>query len=454
MKQKTIFVCDHCGNETSKWYGRCTSCGSWNTLKEMTVSAPSSSSRNISAKTSSAPMTLSEISIDEETRFSTGMGELDRVLGGGAVCGSFVLVGGEPGIGKSTLLLQVCTSLCKNARVLYVSGEESLRQIKLRAQRLNIDATNLYIHSETCLETIYTACESLSPQIMIIDSIQTMYRGEVQSAPGNATQIKECAMSLLQYAKTNNITIFIVGHVTKEGTLAGPKMLEHMVDCVLYFEGDRHISYRIIRAAKNRFGSTNEIGVFEMTSTGLREVPNPSEALLSGRPLNVPGSCIGCIMEGSRPMLAEIQALVAKSPYGTPRRTSDGFDYNRAVLLMAVIEKRAGIFIGAADTYINVTGGLRIDEPSADLSAVLAIVSSARELPIRHNLVAFGEVGLTGELRDVSNASQRLAEIHRLGFSECIMPFGNKSGTEVPNGLIVHFVNNIREAIDIALKQQ
>ncbi len=453
MKQKTVYVCDSCGNETSKWFGRCTACGSWNTLKEMTVSAPTAQIRG-NVRMSTSPMTLNEISIDKETRFLTGMGELDRVLGGGAVSGSFILVGGEPGIGKSTLLLQICTSLCQNARVLYVSGEESLKQIKLRAQRLKIDAQNLYIHSETCLETIYSACETLSPQIMIIDSIQTMYCSDVQSAPGNATQIKECAMSLLQFAKNHNITIFIVGHVTKEGSLAGPKMLEHMVDCVLYFEGERHISYRIIRAAKNRFGSTNEIGLFEMTSMGLKEVPNPSEALLSGRPKNVPGSCISCIMEGSRPMLAEIQALVSKSQFGTPRRTSNGFDYNRAVLLMAVIEKRAGIFIGAADTYINVTGGLRIDEPSADLSAVLAIVSSARDITIRQNLVALGEVGLTGELRDVSNASQRLAEISRLGFNECILPYGNKNGTEIPEGMTVHFVNNIREAIAIALTEK
>jgi len=451
MKQKTVYVCDYCGNETSKWYGKCTACGNWNTIKEMTISSGHASSVSPAA-VRTKPSVLDEIDTTAETRISTGIGELDRVLGGGAVCGSFILVGGEPGIGKSTLLLQICNAFCASETVLYVSGEESLRQIKLRAQRLSVHPDTLYILSETCLENIYASAETISPQIMIIDSIQTIYRAEVQSTPGNASQIKECAMSLLQYAKAHNITIFIVGHVTKEGTLAGPKMLEHMVDCVLYFEGDRHISYRIIRAAKNRYGSTNEIGVFEMGSDGLHEVPNPSETLISGRPLHVPGSCIGCIMEGSRPMLAEIQALVAQSPFGTPRRTAAGFDYNRAMLLMAVIEKRAGIFIGAADTYINVTGGIRIYEPSADLPAVLAIISSAREKPIKRSLVAFGEVGLTGELRDVSNVSQRLTEIRRLGFEECILPYSCKSGLDCPDGLKLLFAKNIREAIDLAME--
>jgi len=449
MKQKTIFVCDNCGNEYSKWYGKCTVCGQWNTLKEVTVSS-SSSNYTVQNKLVQ-PTTLDEIDSRKEDRISTGMGELDRVLGGGAVCGSFILVGGEPGIGKSTLLLQICSALCLRAKVLYVSGEESLRQIKLRAQRLSVKNNNLFILSETCLESIYSAAEYTKPQILIIDSIQTVYRSEVQSTPGNATQIKECAMSLLQYAKSKNITIIIVGHVNKEGTLAGPKMLEHMVDCVLYFEGERHNSYRIIRAAKNRFGSTNEIGVFEMSNKGLEEVPNPSEMLISGRPLHVPGSCIGCIMEGTRPILAEIQALVAQSPFSTPRRTSAGFDYNRAMLLMAVIEKRAGIFIGPSDTFLNVTGGVRIDEPAADLPAILAIVSSACEKPIKQSLAAFGEVGLTGELRDVAGVSQRLKEIKRMGFHECIIPAvcNYDSCTE---DLIVHAVHSIREAISCALE--
>ncbi len=452
-KSHTLFVCTECGNESAKWYGRCPACKSWNTLVEMEAQPTAPVKRGLSEpvrRTEAAP--LSAIESTDELRASTGMEELDRVLGGGTVLGSMILVGGEPGIGKSTLLLQVCATLCTRGRVLYVTGEESSRQIKLRAQRLSIDSDTLFIHAETRMDNVMETINRLTPDFIVVDSIQTVYKPEAASAPGSATQIRECALTLMQYAKTSGATVFVVGHVTKEGTLAGPKILEHMVDCVLYFEGDRHASYRIIRAVKNRYGSTDEIGVFEMSARGLLEVPNPSQALLSGRPKDVPGSCIACVLEGSRPILAEVQALVAQSSFGNPRRTADGFDYNRAVLLLAVLEKRAGINVGGCDAYINVTGGLKLSEPAADLPAMLAVASSVADKPLREDMAAFGEIGLTGELRTVSGIVQRLSEVRRLGFSSCILPRRCCIGIKPPEGLTLVAADTLREAINLALQ--
>ncbi len=424
MKQKKFYLCDDCGYESPKWYGKCPNCGAWNTMNEITIK-PEVQTKGINTslkRNTSMPTRLDEISSDDEIRFHSGIGELDRVLGGGAVHGSFVLVGGEPGIGKSTLLLQMCQEMCKTARVLYVSGEESLRQIKIRANRLNISSPELYVLAETDMEQIINETELVEPDVLIVDSIQTVYKREMTSAPGGAAQIKECAMNLMQYAKSRNVTIFIVGHVNKEGTLAGPKILEHMVDCVLYFEGEPSGPFRCLRAAKNRYGSTNELGVFEMTGHGLAEVQNPSAAMLEGHPTGASGNCIACVMEGSRPLLAEVQALAAKTQFGVPRRTSAGVDYNRMVLLLAILEKRCGMFLSSSDVYVNVVGGMRLDEPAADLPMVLAIASSFRDKPLAEGVMSFGEIGLTGELRAVSNAAQRISEAYRLGFHTCVMP--------------------------------
>ena len=423
MKQKTVYLCGDCGYESPKWYGKCPSCGAWNTMSEFSVQ-PEPATRGVTSvgRTTSRPTRLSEIDLNDESRFHSGIGELDRVLGGGAVHGSFVLVGGEPGIGKSTLLLQMCREMCKAAKVLYVSGEESLRQIKLRAARLEISPPNLYILAETDMEQILNETEALEPDVLIVDSIQTVYKRDLTAAPGGTTQIKECAMGLMQYAKNKNVTIFIVGHVNKEGTLAGPKILEHMVDCVLYFEGETAGPFRCLRAAKNRYGSTNEIGVFEMSDHGLEEVQNPSAAMLAGHPQGASGNCIACVVEGSRPLLAEVQALVAKTQFGVPRRTAAGVDYNRMVLLLAILEKRCGLFLSSSDAYVNVVGGMRLDEPAVDLPMVLAIASSFRDKPLPEGVMSFGEIGLTGELRAVSNAAQRISEAYRLGFHTCIMP--------------------------------
>ncbi len=399
------------------------------------------------------PQNLSAISTQEEVRFHSGIGELDRVLGGGAVRGSFVLVGGEPGIGKSTLLLQMCQEMCREAKVLYVSGEESLRQIRLRADRLHISSPDLYILAETEMDTILEESDLLEPEVLIIDSIQTVFRSDLNSAPGNATQIKECAMMLMQYAKRRNVTIFIVGHVTKEGTLAGPKILEHMVDCVLYFEGERQISFRCLRAAKNRFGSTNEIGVFEMTDRGLREVRNPSAAMLSGHLADAPGNCIACTVEGSRPILAEVQALVTKTSFGTPRRTSNGVDYNRMVIVMAILEKRVGLYLSGSDSYLNVIGGMRLDEPAIDLPIALALASSYRDQSLPEGMLAFGEIGLTGELRAVSAAEQRIQEAVRLGFTACVMPMQDLGHIKVPESFQIIPVRNVAQAITVAFRQ-
>jgi len=391
------------------------------------------------------------VDCDSEVRFDTGLGELDRVLGGGAVKGSLVLVGGAPGIGKSTLLLQICSDLGKTLRVLYVSGEESETQIKLRAKRLGVTTENLYLLSETDLNSVLDVTNELKPDVLIADSIQTLYSRENTSSPGSISQVKDCTMSLMQLAKSSGITVFVVGHVNKEGSIAGPKVLEHMVDCVLYFEGESAHNYRILRAAKNRFGSTNEIGVFEMADDGLREVPNPSEMLLSGRPTHSPGTCVACAMEGTRPVLAEVQALTSRTSFNVPRRTTDGFDYNRAVLLMAVLEKRGGLNLGSSDVYINVIGGLHLNEPAADLPVVLAAASSYREKVFDSNTAAIGEIGLTGEIRAVSNLSQRLSEVHRLGFTRCIIPKQGTSQIDAPAGLELIRVRNIREAIEFTL---
>ena len=452
-KNRLVFFCTSCGNETPKWQGKCPSCGQWNTLQEHTEKPSLSPGRSAHSPVgrSHTAQRLMDISSDEEIRFGTGNKELDRVLGGGAVVGSLVLVGGAPGIGKSTLLLQICNCLCNNKKVLYVSGEESEKQIKLRAQRIGTTPEALYILSETRLSDIVDATHELTPDILIVDSIQTLYNELNESSPGSISQVKDCTMTLMQLSKAEGITVFVVGHINKDGAIAGPKVLEHMVDCVLYFEGDPNTSYRLLRAAKNRFGSTNEIGVFEMRDSGLIEVPNPSQMLLAGRPEGASGTCVACVIEGTRPLLAEVQALVAKTAFNVPRRASDGFDYNRGVLLLAVAEKRAALKLSAFDAYINVIGGLQLDEPGADLAVALAVASSYRDQPIPNDLVAIGEIGLTGEIRSVSHMNQRLAEIERLGFKKCIIPQKSSEKLEIPKSLTIYKVKNLREAIEIAM---
>ena len=448
-KTKTLFYCTECGNETPKWQGRCSACGAWNTIVEQPAAESKKKQTGSVSSPIHTPRPISEIEATDELRFHTGMNELDRVLGGGAVQGSLVLVGGAPGIGKSTLMLQICDNLCRFYKVLYVSGEESERQIKLRAQRLGIRDEGLYLYSETNLDDIVASVEALKPDILIVDSIQTIYNGDSNSSPGSVAQIKECTMTLMHVAKGLGVTVFVVGHINKEGSLAGPKVLEHMVDCVLHFEGEEHNSYRILRAAKNRFGATNEIGVFEMGDQGLSEVPNPSEALLSGRPQDTPGSCVTCVMEGVRPVLAEVQALLTPSGYGTSRRSSNGFDYNRAMVQLAVLEKRGGLMVSNCDFYVNVIGGLNVSEPAADLALIIALASSFRDKPVPYDLAAIGEVGLTGELRAVHALNQRLSEVRRLGFTKCLIPARNSGKLIVPEGLELIKVSNIRQAIAV-----
>lgn len=422
-KSKTIFVCNQCGFESGKWNGRCQECGAWNSFEEteQTVSVRTGSARKTSDLTDKI-MELSEIDVDSDVRYETGIGELDRVLGGGLVKGSLVLLGGAPGIGKSTLLLQVCQYLGQNYSVLYVSGEESARQIRLRADRLGVDTDSLYILTVTDAEAICDTIVSADPDIVIIDSIQTMNITSVTSSPGSLTQVRECTNLFMHTAKNNEIPIIIVGHVNKDGAIAGPKVMEHIVDAVLYFEGERNLSCRILRTVKNRYGSTNEIGVFEMLDKGLCEVENPSQMLLSGRPEGVSGTCVTCTMEGLRPILAEVQVLAAKSGFATPRRMSKGYDFNRMAIIIAVMEKRAGMFFGNLDVYLNVVGGFRIDETAGDLAAAMCLYSGIMDKPLPEGLIAFGEVGLGGEVRAVSNVVQRIKEAERMGFDICVLP--------------------------------
>ena len=450
-KLKSLYVCSQCGHESAKWYGKGPSCGEWNTCTEEVretrkINAPSVQERR---RPSSEPVPISQISTEDEQRYYTGSAELDRVLGGGIVKGSLVLLGGDPGIGKSTILLQVCSHLGKILKILYISGEESKRQIKLRAARLGVDSDNLYIMTETDIEIIADQIRNESPDLVMIDSIQTMNYKELNSSPGSVTQVRECTNILMRTSKSLDIPCIVVGHVNKDGAIAGPKVLEHIVDAVLYFEGDKQMSYRILRAVKNRYGSTNEIGVFQMGDTGLTEVENPSLMLLSGRPKNVSGTCVACTMEGSRPILAEIQGLVTNSGYGNARRMSTGFDYNRMSMLLAVLEKRCGYYFSSLDAYINVIGGLRLDEPATDLAVSLALVSSLKDIVVSEDILAFGEVGLTGEIRSVNHADMRVSEAARLGFRRCIMPYHNLKNLTVPSdsNMEIIGVRTIRDAV-------
>ena len=446
--KKTVFFCQNCGHEESKWLGQCPMCKEWNTFVEERVTMAKTAAMKDRKELRAVP--LSQVQTEAEERVSTHINELDRVLGGGIVPGSLILVGGDPGIGKSTLLLQVCRELARTEKkVLYISGEESLRQIKLRAQRMGEFTEHLLLLCETNLELIRQAIERERPETVVIDSIQTMFSEEVGSAPGSVSQVREATNALMQLAKGLCITIFIVGHVTKEGTVAGPRVLEHMVDTVLYFEGDRHASYRILRGVKNRFGSTNEIGVFEMRQDGLREVKNASEFMLDGRPEHASGSVVACSMEGTRPILLEIQALVCESNLGIPRRTAAGTDYNRVNLLMAVLEKRIGYRLANYDAYVNIAGGIKINEPAVDLGIVMAIVSSYKNRPLDERTIVFGEVGLSGEVRAVSMPEQRVQEAKKLGFETCIMPAVSYDSVKNIEGIQIIGVKNINEAIRI-----
>lgn len=445
--KKSIFFCQNCGHEENKWLGQCPMCKEWNTFVEEKVSVTKSST--VKSSREAEVVSLSQVSATDNSRIQTTIKELDRVLGGGIVPGSLVLVGGDPGIGKSTLLLQVCQKLAVQKQVLYISGEESLAQIKLRANRMGDFSENLLLLCETNLETIRSVIEKRRPEIVIIDSIQTMYNEEVSSAPGSVSQVRESTNVLMQLAKGLGITIFVVGHVTKDGTVAGPRVLEHMVDTVLYFEGDRHASYRILRGVKNRFGSTNEIGVFEMRQNGLVEVENPSEFMLSGRPENASGSVVACSMEGTRPILIEIQALVCSSNFGMPRRTATGTDFNRVNLLMAVLEKRVGLHLSNSDAYVNIAGGIKMNEPAIDLGIVMAIVSSYKNRPIDEKMIMFGEVGLSGEVRAVNMPEQRVAEAKKLGFETCIVPEVSRDIVKGIKGIKIIGVKTISDAMNL-----
>lgn len=447
--KKTIFFCQNCGHEESKWLGQCPACREWNTFVEEKITPVKGAAAGKSVREGEV-VTLSSVRTDGEERIKTDIQELDRVLGGGIVPGSLVLVGGDPGIGKSTLLLQVCQKLSeKKESVLYISGEESLKQIKLRADRMGKFSEDLLLLCETNLETIRQTIERQKPHLAIIDSIQTMYSEEIGSAPGSVSQVREATNTFMQLAKGLGISIFIVGHVTKEGTVAGPRVLEHMVDTVLYFEGDRHASYRILRGVKNRFGSTNEIGVFEMRQTGLEEVANPSEFMLSGKPENASGSVVACSMEGTRPILMEIQALVCASNFGFPRRTAAGTDYNRVNLLMAVLEKRMGLPLSNYDAYVNIAGGIRMNEPAVDLGIVMAIFSSYKNRPVPEDMIVFGEVGLSGEVRAVSMPEQRVSEAKKLGFKTCVIPSVSENAVKNIEGIRVIGVRSVSEAVQL-----
>ncbi len=449
-KAKSVFICSECGYESAKWVGKCPGCNAWNTMEEE-ISAPTKNTAfQPTGRVTAVAKPLSQIDFSDETRFKTDIKELDRVLGGGIVKGSVVLLSGDPGIGKSTILLQICNSLQKNLKILYVSGEESAIQIKMRAKRLGVESDTVSVMTETDVQSVCEYILSRKPDLVMIDSIQTMSHSEISSSPGSIVQVRECTNLLLRTGKSLGIPIFIVGHVNKGGDIAGPKVMEHIVDTVLYFEGERNQSYRILRGIKNRFGSTNEIGVFEMTEAGLCEVENPSAMLLSGRMSDVSGGCITCVIEGTRPILAEVQALVTPTGFGNARRTATGFDYNRLNLLLAVLEKRLGLYFTNSDAYVNIIGGMRLDEPAADLAVAMALASGLLDIPIDEKLIAFGEIGLSGELRSVSRAQSRINEASRLGFTKCIMPKANlKQITFCPDNLELIGVRSLKEAIAI-----
>ena len=455
---KTVYICENCEYKSPKWLGKCPSCGEWNTFVEDVVEATPSAAtvKRTSAISggSVGAVAYKELSLPDFIRTDTGLHELDRVLGGGLVNGSVVLLSGEPGIGKSTLLLQISDSLGKSHKVLYISGEESYGQLKLRAGRLGIDGTNLFILTETSMENILGQIDKVKPDVVIVDSIQTIFSEKIASAPGSLTQVKECALSFIERAKSRGTSVILVGHVNKEGSIAGPKTLEHMVDAVLYFEGERHHSYRIIRAIKNRYGPTNEIGVFEMTDGGLEQVENPSEMLLSGRPKNMSGNCAVCTMEGTRPIIAEIQALVTKSVLPAPRRTASGLDYNKMCLIIAVLEKRLGLRFSTCDAFMNVVGGLRLDEPAVDMAVALAMISSITDRVIPDDLIAIGEIGLAGECRAVSNLEQRLKEAARLGFTRAVIPYKNFESKKLDCGIELIPIKGIYEAIKVLLPNE
>ncbi len=456
MKQKSVYICNECGYRSPKWLGKCPGCNNWNTLIEtLEESSKTGSQKPVSAKsTLNRPKAIKDVTHDTNIRFSTGLRELDRVLGGGVVVGELILVGGDPGIGKSTLLLQICENAGKTKKILYVSGEESASQIKIRAERLGVTTENLYLMSETDVETILEAINDTKPDIVIIDSIQTMHIESIASASGSVPQVRETTNALMKIAKSLNISMFIVGHVTKDGSLAGPRVLEHMVDCVLYFEGDRQLSFRILRAVKNRFGSTNEIGVFQMEDRGLIEVENPSKTLLEDRPTDISGSAIVCAMEGTRGILAEMQALVTPTGFGNPRRMSDGIDLNRVLLLIAVLEKRARINLSNCDIYINVAGGLRIDETAADLGICAAIASSQTDFVVPSDVMFIGEVGLGGELRTVTKLEKRLTEAANLGFKTAIVPKQSLAKINIPKEIKVYGASTINEVINLFRRKE
>ncbi len=455
-KARSVYVCSECGYESPKWFGKCPGCGQWNTMNEEIREAKPkkyiSSEQHYSTPPSRA-IPITQINTSEDERYHTGMSELDRVLGGGIVKGSLILICGEPGIGKSTILLQICGFLGKGHKILYVSGEESAKQIKLRAVRLGVENDNIYILSETDIQAVIEQIREEKPDLVMVDSIQTMNFTDLSSAPGSVSQVRECTSAIMRAAKSLEIPVIIVGHVNKDGAIAGPKVLEHIVDTVLYFEGDRQLSYRILRAVKNRYGSTNEIGVFDMDENGLHQVENPSMALLSGRPKNVSGTCVTCMMEGSRPILAEIQGLATTTGFGTPRRMSTGFDYNRMSLLLAVLEKREGYYFSNLDAYVNVVGGLRLDEPAGDLAVALALVSSLKDKPINDKTIVFGEIGLAGELRSVAQTETRIGEASRLGFEKCIFPYNSLSRIHHHfDGIELINVKNVKQAFEAAVK--
>lgn len=446
MKSKVVYICSECGYESAKWIGKCPDCGGWNTFAEEVI-ATSKTSKKVTQSYSS-PVKLSTVSTTNDTRIPCGIGELDRVLGGGIVQGSLVLVGGEPGIGKSTILLQLIKSLEKDTSFFYVSGEESEKQLKMRADRLGI-TQDFYLLTETDINSVIKNAENIKPDILIIDSVQTMYNPDIASAPGTVSQVRDVTLSLMKFAKENSIAVFIVGHVTKDGNLAGPKVLEHMVDCVLHFEGERHQSHRILRAVKNRFGSTNEIGVFEMTGEGLNEVKNPSSMMLEGRPEKTSGSTVICTLEGTRPILAEVQSLVSQTFFPAPRRMMTGADFNRVNMLIAVLEKRVGYNLSNQDIYVNMVGGIKISEPAADLGIICAIASAFKNAEITPDIALIGEIGLTGELRAVVQIEKRLNELKKLGFTKCIVPDANKKSLNIPEGLDVLFAKNVSSALKI-----